>query len=232
MPILNKDGFPLKQTLIRRIVDWLRINWKTWIPILISLIALVGSIYSVYISNISITLNNRLAKLNFRPILQLDTTFQSIGKLPPHFSVTNVGPVEAQQIKILRISHRYSSDANKIFASGSASTNDVFIEKLNPQESKSYKFHLDWINTNARLHEPVQHNVMEIKITYRRPQDLEEYDESAYYFVNPDGLWVSEASSSLNSTLYESIKSAIFNVNKDENMIYKEFEQDKLHSNK
>ena len=116
--------------------------------------------------------------------------------------------------------------------SGSNSMNDIFIEKIDPQKTKSYKFCEGWINTNARLHNPPQHNIMEIQITYRRPQDLEEYNESAYYFVNPDGLWVSEKSSSLDSELYESIKSAIFNIDKEKKYIYKEWERDKLHSNK
>jgi|GEM_PF-6007095 len=238
--ILNHEGKIIQQqSKMKKTWGWLKKNWNLWLPILISILAFGGAIWANYIANNAneIASNNydltlKLSKLDLRPIIRLDALFKSIGKIRPYLSLTNIGPIEAQQIKIKMLSHRYSPKQNRIFMSGSNSMNDIFIEKIDPQKTKSYKFREGWINTNARVHNPPQHNIMEIKITYRRPQDLEEYNESAYYFVNPDDLWVSEKSSSLDSELYESIKSAILNIDKEENYIYKEWEGDKLHSNK
>lgn len=238
--ILNHEGKIIRQQQkIKKVLGWLKKNWNLCPPILISIFAFGGAIWANYIANNAnkiasknYDLTLKLSKLDLRPIIRLDTLFKSIGKTPPHLSLTNIGPIEAQQIKIKMLSHRYFLKKNEILISGSNSMNDIFIEKIEPQKIKSYKFREGWINTNARLQNPPQHNIMEIQITYRRPQDLEEYSESAYYFVNPEGFWVGEKSSSLDSELYESIKSAILNIDKEENYIYKEWERDKLHSNK
>jgi hypothetical protein len=48
---------------------------------------------------------------------------------------------------------------------------------------------------------------MEIRLKYRRPSDKEQYVESAFYFVNPDGRWVSERS--LPDEVYGPIKKAV-----------------------
>jgi len=178
-------------------------------------------------------LTKKLEKLDFRPILRINSLFKAIGKLPAHFTITNVGPIEAQQIKIKMYGHRYFTQTNNINISGTNSTNDIYIKKLLPQETKAFKFHEGWLNTNARLAQLPQHNIMEIKITYRRPQDLTEYDESSFYFVNPDGLWVSEKSSSLNTDFYKKIKEILFQRISDENnMIYREWRGDLLHTNR
>jgi hypothetical protein len=238
--ILKHQGKIIQQqSKMKKSWEWLKINWKLCLPLLISLLAFGVSIWANYIAcnandiaSKSHDLTLKISKLDLRPIIELNTLFKSIGKIPPHLSLTNIGPIEAQQVKIRMISHRYIPKQNKILISMSDSSNDIFEEKINPQETKSHKFPEGWLNTNARIQSPPQHNVMEIQITYRRPQDLEKYDESAYYFVNPDGIWVPEKSNSLNSELYDSIKAAIFNIDKEKMYIYKEFGRDKLHSNK
>lgn len=238
--ILNHEGITIQQQgKIKEAWVWLKKNWNLWLPILISIFAFGGAIWANYIASNAnkIASNNydlilKLSKLDLRPIIRLYTRFESTGKIPPHLSLTNIGPIEAQQIKIKMLFHRYSPEKNKIIMSKSDSMNDIFVEKIDPQKTKSYKFREGWLNTHATLYNPPQLNIMEIQITYRHPQNLEEYNESAYYFVNPDGLWFGEKSCSLDSELYESIKLAIFNIDKEEKYIYKEWEGDKLHSNK
>ncbi len=221
------------------IIHWLK-KWTLWVPILCSLIALFISIWSNMISreaNRIASQNNELTKkiekLDFRPILRIHSLFKTIGKLPPHFTITNVGSIEAQQIKIKMYGHRFFAKTNNINISGTNSTNDIYIKKLLTQETKAFEFREGWLNKNARLAQLPQHNIMEIKITYRRPQDLTEYDESSFYFVNPDGLWVSEKSSSLNTDFYKKIKEILFQRISDENnMIYWEWRGDLLHTNR
>ncbi len=222
-----------------KIIDCLK-KWKIWVPLLLSVVAIGISIWSNNISreanriaSENQKLTKRLEKLDFRPIIFLDARFKQIGETPPHFIVTNVGPIEARQIKIKMFSHRYFTQTNNINISGTFSENDCYIKSLLPQETKGFKFRKGWLDTNARLAQLPQHNIMEIKITYRRPQDLKEYDESAFYFVNQDGLWVPEKSSSLNTEFYKKLKEILFKRMSDENnMIYQEHNGDLLHSNK
>jgi len=57
--------------------------------------------------------------------------------------------------------------------------------------------------------EQKQYRILEINLNYRREVDLKEYSESAFFFYSPDGIWVNETSSALDSALYEQMKNAI-----------------------
>lgn len=239
--ILNHAGQPTKeQRKIKIFLNWLIKNWKQWVPILVSAIALSVSLWGIYIANKAneIALKNhditqKLSKLDFRPIIRLYTLFRPTGKIPPHFALTNIGSVDALQIKVRMFSHRYFPKTEKIYISGSDTANDVIILKLSPQESKAFKFQDSWLDSNARLATPPENNIMEIKITYRRSQDLQEFDESAFYFINPEGLWVPERESSIKSQNYQKMKKALLNWKSSENImsIYGEWKVDDLHAN-
>jgi len=213
----------------RDIFRWAGKNWKVWAPISISGLALVVAIHANIISSRNTLVAYRLSKLDFRPIIRLDTLFRSAGKTPPHLTVTNIGSIDALQVKIQMYSHRFFPETGEIQVIVQDSTNNIFIEGIRPQESRAFKFNNTWLNVSARLETPVQNNVIEIRITYRRPQDLKEYDESAFYFVNPDGLWASEKDSSLNTEFYETIKVAVFGLTLKDAFIYNEWEGDRLH---
>lgn len=239
--ILNHTGQPTEeQRKIKIFLRWLIKNWKQWVPILVSAVALGASIRGIYIANKAneIALKNnaitqKLSKLDFRPIIRLDTLFRPAGKIPPHFSLTNIGPVDALQIKVRMLTHRCSPEKEKIYASITNTLYDVVMPKLSPQETKAFKFKEDWLDSNARLATPSENNIMEIKITYRRPQDLQGFDESAFYFINPEGLWVPEGSSSLESENYQKMKKALLNWKSSKNIIplYDEWKGDELHAN-
>jgi hypothetical protein len=162
----------------------------------------------------------------------LYSLFKSVGKIPSHWELTNTGPVEAIQIKVEMISYRYFPEKQKFLMALKDSSNTTTISKIAPQETKSYRFLEGWLDANARLRDPPQCNVMEIRVTYRRPQDLEEYSESAYYFVDPDGLWVQEGSSSLKGDLYDSMGRALFSVDRGRLSVYREWDGDPLHPNR
>jgi hypothetical protein len=88
------------------------------------------------------------------------------------------------------------------------SGNDAFFETIAPRGTKVVNFQKGWLERNARLEAPPHHNILEIRLQYRRAQDLEAYDVSAFYFINPDGRWVSEDDSSLRDAIYHALKEA------------------------
>jgi len=202
-------------------------NWlKTWAPIILSIAAI-----SIACSNHELT--RRLEKLDFRPGIRLTTFFSPVKDNPSYLTITNTGPVEAVQIRIRMFTHRYFSKTGTVRMSLNNSLHDIDAGKLTPRESKDYIFNDTWLNINARLIQPPEHNIMEIQITYRRPQDLKEYDESAFYFVNPKGSWAPENSSSLNTEPYKKIKKEMFDYKYKRmwDIIYKEWSGDSLHEN-
>ncbi len=236
--ILDDHGKPIPRESWRiiQICKCVGRSWRTWVPILISLGALGISIWSVYVSSKNSDVTQRLSKLDFRPRLRLNTLFKSVGNTPPHWQLTNMGPVEAVQVQVKIFAHRrvsYKTGETKIGMSLYDSSNKTTIPSIIPQETKLFQFNKGWLDGNARIQKPPQHNVMEIMVIYRHPQDLEEYSESAYYFVDPDGHWVHETSSSLKGEPYESMKKELLEMNREVPFsIYQEFGGDRLHPNK
>jgi len=66
-----------------------------------------------------------------------------------------------------------------------------------------------WLNVDARVHNPGYYNVMEFRLSYRRPPDMAHYASSAFYFLNPNGNWVREDDGSVKSAQYELIKDMV-----------------------
>lgn len=233
--ILDEQGKPVVKhdPITNRATKWLGANWRVWVPMAVSLVALLISGLSLFLYMKNSEVTQKLAKLDFHPILSLDTLFVTIGKIPPHWELTNIGPVEAVQVKVQLISHRYYPTTEMIQISLTGPGGTTSISTIAPQETKSYTFPKGWLDTNARLQNPPQCNIIEILLTYRRPQDLREYSESAYYFVDPNGFWVPETSSSLKGELYESMKAALLKINRKGPMslLYREWGGDSLHPN-
>lgn len=194
----------------------------------IAVASLCASIHSCSVSRNNSETVRSLAKLDLQPAIQIRTLFKSIGKIPPHYSVTNAGPVDAVQVEVKLWAHRFSSEQKKFYISLNDSSEN--LGRIKPQETKSVKFQNGWLMTNARIEKPVQANVMEIRISYRRPQDLREYTKSAFYFVDPNESWVPERSSSLDSELYKTMMAALFDyVEQKQTILYFEVDGDRLH---
>jgi hypothetical protein len=126
--------------------------------------------------------------------------------------IYNSGPVDAFQLEAKLIYHRYFEKTKNIRVSGTWSETTFAVQKLEPLKTATFKIPEHFLYVNAMLQEPKEHNVLELRVSYRRPADLTLFSESAFYFVNPDGLWVSESSNSLNSETYESIKTAAYSM--------------------
>lgn len=216
--ILDDEGQPIprRTTCLKRLEESLVAKWKVILPIvmscLVSVAALAVSIWSAHVATRDSEVTRRLSKLEFHPVLELQTVLNPVGNITPFWQVTNTGPVEAVQVKVQFFTHWYSSKLDMIQIAGKTGgpgTTSI-IETIKPQEVKGFEFPRGFLDTNARLYDPPQHNILEILITYRRPQDLNEYSESAYYFVNADGLWVPEMENSIRGAEpYESMRAAL-----------------------
>ena len=182
-------------------------NSNSWIRFAAWCITTALALYGSIIGTCAWRDTRATSGLDLKPSLGLKAWFKKIGDTPPHFEVWNEGPIDAVQLEIQLISHRYFPHKKKILVTGSGSNRTYSIPKLSPQQRKGFLFPKGWLNSNARLQEPPEHNVMEIRLTYRRESDKHQFSESSFYFVDPEGRWVSEFSSSL-TPYYEPIKQA------------------------
>jgi hypothetical protein len=183
-----------------------------WTPIILSGIAILISVGAFIVSGLSYCDSRKLSKLDLRPSIRLQTQFKPVGKIPPHFTVINKGPIDAVQVQVEMYRHCSRPDFKRMTISKHFSMHDKSVKKLEPGDQKSFKFiksSIEVDDISCRPLEP-ENNILEIKITYRHPQDLERlYDESAFYFVNPEGSWVNERSSSVTSEKHEAIKALV-----------------------
>ncbi len=122
----------------------------------------------------------------------------------------NQGPVDAHQLEAKFITHQYYEKTKKIQVSGRGSDTTFTIPKLSPFKDVTFEVSEHFLYGNAMLQEPKEYNILELRISYRRFPDYPKFSESAFYYVNPDGLWVGEYSSSLSSDLYERLKQAAY----------------------
>ncbi len=213
-----------------RAVRWLAARWSTWVPIVLSLLALLVAVDSNRISARNSEVSRKLAKLEFRPRIKLRAFLRSRGRHPPHIVLENVGPIDATRLTVKMYSHRSPTGRWNAYISSTLPGLDVQVERLHPHDSRAFALDEVELKTNARLGWPEHTSVLEMRLSYRRPQDLKEYVESAFYFVNPDGRWVSERDGSVDAEAYEAMKSAILgHVTRARAPIYQDWGGDILH---
>jgi hypothetical protein len=215
--VLDAQGKPFRERklIATRIWKWARNNWRG-AQIAISLGALVVAVCSLAVAGWSLSvsrknseLTHRLAKLDLWPQFKLQTLLKSTGKVEPCWWITNTGPVDACQVKVQLVKHFYSPSRRMMEFSVAGSEETAQFPKIAPQGEEGRQFPKDYLDVNDKVLGAPQHRMIEIRLTYRRGQDLAERSESAYYFVNPDGLWVPEASASLNGELHDSMRAAL-----------------------
>ena len=172
------------------------------------------AMYAAVIGTLAWKDTHAIGRLDLKPQLRLRTTFMQIGDIPPRFTIFNEGPIDAVQMKIDLMTHRYleaedkTKKARLVTIWGTDTT--WTIPKLPPVFAKSIEFPKGWLAINARSGEFPHHNVMEIRLTYRVEPDMRQFIDSAFYFVNPEGMWVKENNSSLTPEVYDPIKDAIY----------------------
>jgi len=116
-----------------------------------------------------------------------------------------MGPVDAIQLEVQLFALIFSPGRQKIRTIVTGSTEEKRIEKLSTWNRVSVSLPDHWLNVQARTAKPMENNVMEIRLIYRREADLRQFVERAFYFVNPEGQWVSENDGSLSKEVYSPI---------------------------
>ncbi|MFH2137401.1 MAG: hypothetical protein ABII88_02695 [Candidatus Omnitrophota bacterium] len=213
-------------------MQWFKKNWKPVIPIVISIVAICYARSANITAKNNYELSKIIANLNLRPIIRLSTQLRDSGKMPAHFTITNIGPIDALQVKVEMYTHRFIPKTGKFPVSTRDSSHEHYVPKLEPQKPEAFKFSSHWLNVNSRVAIPPENNVIEIRITYRRPKDLKEFDESAFFFISPENNWVGENETIINTETYDKIKAALFKyVTKETIPIYDEWRGDLLHEN-
>ncbi len=182
---------------------------RQWPVIVISIIAIIISALALWISSCSYRDSRAISKLDIWPEIELDSSLVQKNKMPRNVTVSNKGPGNALELSIQLLSHFYDRPKDRSI-SVYGSQGEFHYKVLKAQDSERITLSDHWLDVNAQLQKPKDHNVIEIRIEYRRPADMMKRKMSAYFFLDPDGNWVSENSNSIVGEPYDSLKSEIF----------------------
>jgi len=158
-------------------------------------------------------------KLSLQPNIELKTEFRLIMDLPPHFKLTNKGPVNAFQINVKFTYLRYDPSSKSIGVIFSQADWEWNIPELKINESRIFRLPESLLGKNTRSQEPVYHNVLEVKVKFANPYGRR-FEAKGYYFINPQGSWVFEADNSIDSQEFYEIKEALLNIPEKTDKIY------------
>jgi hypothetical protein len=194
---------------------------------LFSLIAIIVSALAVLFGYLARQDARIISGFDLEPHIKVNASINKNKFKIFYILIHNSGPVDALQLEASLITHRYFEKEKQIRVSGAGSDSSFAIPKLEPLKSAAFEVSEHFLYVNAMIQKPKEHNVLELRVTYRRPPDFALFSESAFYFVNPDGLWVPESSNSLKPDVYNMIKKAAYNMlNRD---IPREIEWDRLY---
>lgn len=184
---------------------WLRGNWVGILSLIVAAGAMGYAREANRISADSAKVTRQLAKLGLRPMLRIHGMLNPNGDRLPRLEIQNWGPVDAVHIRVRIITHRYSEKSHAIGHSATMPSADLKLAKLPPNGEHEFSL----AERLLPIEDPAQYSVCELRISYRRPQDLLEYAEAAFYFVNHGGNWVSERDRSLWTPLHVKIRAAL-----------------------
>jgi hypothetical protein len=153
-----------------------------------------------------------ISGLDLKPEIKIDARLNKAKHKNLHVVVFNSGPVVAFQLEIHFIHHRYFKKLNTIMISGGGTETRYSIPRLVPFKQETFAVKDHFLYGQAMLQNPPEHNILEIRLVYRRAPDMSQFAESAFYFVSPDGLWVGEHSSALVPDIYDPLKQAAFEM--------------------
>ena len=154
--------------------------------------------------------NRKIERLDLKPEIRFNIEFRRINDIPPHFTIINLGPIDAVQMTVEFMVHYYDLSGDRFISTG-GTEGLTKIVNLPPMQSRSFEISEHFLNVNSRLHEPLQNNIIEARISYRKDPDRELFVKRALYFINPEGRWVTEINNSLESEEYLKIKEKILN---------------------
>ncbi len=176
----------------------------------ISTLALIVSVYALYVTTEARKDARAVAGLDLLPVLALDSQLRWVKDIPPHYTVTNNGPVEVVLLEIQPISHRYAGVDDGLTLSSYTGEMRQTVMSLEPFAHVSFQLPDWWLAEAARKIKNLKHHAIELRLIYRRPPDMRKFVVSTFYFMNPGGDWVNETDSSLDPETYDPIKEAVF----------------------
>ena len=204
-----------------------RFEKKIGYPEIITVVAIILSGVVIWQNFIAQKDSRAVSGLDLKPILKLDARLNKAKYKNFHVVVYNSGPVDAYQLEIHLVHHRYIKELNKISISGGGTETRHTIPKLLPFKQVVFTVPKHFIYGQALIQNLPEHNVLEIRMVYRRSPDMAQFADSSFYFVSPDGLWVGEHSSALVPETYGPIKQAAFEMLKRSQI--KDLHWDTLH---
>jgi hypothetical protein len=144
-------------------------------------------------------------KQEIRPVVKVKAIVTNSPNQPAFYSVSNEGPIDVLQLKTQVLSHKMHKDGEI----GTAGYEETYVEKLTPQTSASYYFPEHCLDVNKTAKESAGKSILEIRLTYSYGPDMKNAVKSAFYFVNPKGVWVEESDKSLTPKIYNPIKKSL-----------------------
>jgi len=176
-----------------------KIGWSEIIAILAAFMSFTALLLSYWAWQDS----RAISGLDLRPEIKIDARLNKAKYEVPHLVILNSGPTDAMQLEIHIIHHRYFEKLKKIMISGGGTETRYSIPQLAPFKQETFEVKKHFLYGQAMLQNPPEHNILEIRLVYRRAPDMAQFAESAFYFVSPDGLWVGEHSSALIPEKYD-----------------------------
>jgi len=138
--------------------------------------------------------SRKVEQLDLKPEIRFNTEFRRI--------------IDAVQIVVEFMAHYYDLSGDRFISTGGTEELTKIVN-LPPMQSRSFEISEHFLNVNSRLHEPLQNNIIEARISYRKDPDRELFVKRALYFINPEGRWVTEIDNSLEGEEYLKMKEGV-----------------------
>jgi len=179
----------------------------TWFPIALSVVALFVAVRACEIADDSRADTRAAAKLDKRPSIGLFGYLSPSAGEPPSIHVWNDGAADAIHCRITFIHLKYDPDQHEMRGSIIADP-DIVIDRIEPLEHKVVQIPEGGLSDTVAGRYPSHHEVIELRVTYRRESDLRFFGARSFYFRAPDNRWVTESANSLPKDQYAPIIAA------------------------
>lgn len=190
-----------------------------------SLLSLVIAALSLYVAAESLNVSQAVredarvvAGVDLRPKLLLRTELSGLtaanGELPPSFVLANVGPIPAIQTTVQFVGHVFNESSQTIdFSFSGLRGSEFLVGTIEPLETEGFVLSDEFLHVLREWgwgeSATSSDQIIEARISYRKEPDKRLFIDRAFYFVNPEGKWVSEIDGSLTLPKYSTMKESL-----------------------
>ncbi len=178
--ILDENGKPLsgRKSNLRKWKAYVKSEWHTWIPILISFLALLVSFKSASFSYQKNQITQKLAHLHIDPNVDIKYDLPVTGN--PVFLVMNNGDTEIKALSVRHSVYIYNKRLDKIMSAVKAgyklSDRMIYKEVLLPTEYATAEL-VDVNTPNENV------SVYVFDVSYYRTEDMKQYGSHELFFI-------------------------------------------------